>query len=136
MRLSEIVKEYRTVNQISMDEFSKRSGLSKGYISMLENEINPRNNKPISPTIHTIMKLSNAMGIELDELLKMMDGQSTISLVSDAPAPVLSTDEQDLVDGYRQLNVSGQKQLQKQLSMMLNDDDYRKDTELDSKEAL
>lgn len=74
-----------------------------------------------------IVAFANALNVRPCELMGWID---------DAPAPVFSTDEQDLVDGYRQLNVSGQKQLQKQLSMMLNDDDYRKDTEFDSKEAL
>lgn len=31
MTLGEIISNYRNVNQISMDEFAKRSDLSKGY---------------------------------------------------------------------------------------------------------
>jgi len=36
MRLGEIIKKYREENNLSMDDFVKFSGLSKGYISMLE----------------------------------------------------------------------------------------------------
>ena len=36
MFLGEIVKKYRLEHKISMDEFARLSGLSKGYISMLE----------------------------------------------------------------------------------------------------
>lgn len=50
MTLGDIIKKYRKENNISMSEFASNCSLSKGYISMLENNINPRNNKPISPT--------------------------------------------------------------------------------------
>ncbi len=56
MTLGDLVREYREKYNISMDEFSKMCELSKGYISMLENNINPRNNKPIAPTLPTIKK--------------------------------------------------------------------------------
>ena len=55
MTLGNIVKQYRADNDLSMDEFARRCSLSKGYISMIENGINPRNNKPIAPTLPSIM---------------------------------------------------------------------------------
>ena len=54
MTLGEIVKEYRIAHNMSMDVFASRSGLSKGYISMLEKNVNPKNGKPITPSIETI----------------------------------------------------------------------------------
>lgn len=45
MTLGEIVKQYRTQNSMSMDDFSKLSGLSKGYISMLEKKYKSNNTK-------------------------------------------------------------------------------------------
>lgn len=36
MTLGDIVKRYRSDNHLSMDDFARLSGLSKGYISMLE----------------------------------------------------------------------------------------------------
>lgn len=82
MTLGNIVKQYRADNNLSMDDFAKRCSLSKGYISMIENGINPRNSKPIAPTLPSIMKIASAMNIELDELLKMMDGGQKVTLVS------------------------------------------------------
>ena len=82
MTLGDILKKYREDNNISMDEFSKRSSLSKGYISMLENNINPRNNKPIAPTLPTIQKIATGMGIDIDILLKTLDSEQKISLDS------------------------------------------------------
>lgn len=82
MTLGNIVNQYRADNNLSMDEFAKRCSLSKGYISMIENGINPRNSKPIAPTLPSIMKIASAMNIELDELLKMMDSGQKVTLVS------------------------------------------------------
>ena len=47
MNLGEIVKNYRDQHSLTMDEFAERSGLSKGYISMLEKNKNPANDKNI-----------------------------------------------------------------------------------------
>lgn len=81
MTLGNIVKQYRIDNDLSMDEFAKRCSLSKGYISMIENGINPRNNKPIAPTLPSIMKIAVAMNMELEELLKIMDGTQKVTLI-------------------------------------------------------
>ena len=83
MTLGDIIKKYRKENNISMSEFASNCSLSKGYISMLENNVNPRNNKPISPTLPSIAKVASGMGIELDTLLKMMDNEQTINLASE-----------------------------------------------------
>lgn len=80
MTLGDILKQYREKHNISMDEFSKRSSLSKGYISMLENNINPRNNKPIAPTLPTIRKIAQGMNVDTDILLKALDDNQEISL--------------------------------------------------------
>lgn len=45
MSLGNIIKNYREVNRMSMDDFSRVSGISKAYISMLEKNINPRTGK-------------------------------------------------------------------------------------------
>lgn len=80
MTLGDIVKQYRIENDISMEEFAKRCSLSKGYISMLENNINPRNNKPIAPTLPSVHKIAFGMRVDTDALLKMMDSNQEISL--------------------------------------------------------
>ena len=36
MTLGDVIYQYRTKHNISMDKFSELSGISKGYISMLE----------------------------------------------------------------------------------------------------
>lgn len=80
MTLGDIVKNYRLENNYSMDDFSKISGLSKGYISMLEKNKNPRNGKPISPSLATIKQISIALNIDFDDLIKMIDSEQTVNL--------------------------------------------------------
>lgn len=80
MTLGDLVKEYREKRNISMEEFSKMSNLSKGYISMLENNINPRNDKPIAPTLPTIKKIALAMNMDIDSILKVLNSDQEINL--------------------------------------------------------
>lgn len=82
MLLGTIIKEYRENNNLSMKEFADQCDLSKGYISMLENGVNPRNKKPIAPTIPSLKKIATGLGIDIDTLLRMMDGKQEISLKS------------------------------------------------------
>ena len=42
MRLGMIIKDYRNEHNISMDEFARRTGLSKAYIGMLEKGVHPK----------------------------------------------------------------------------------------------
>ena len=85
MTLGDVLKQYREENNISMDEFSKISSLSKGYISMLENNINPRNNRPIAPTLPTIQKIAAGMHTDVDSLLRQIDNNQPVILdVKDA----------------------------------------------------
>lgn len=84
MTLGDLVKEYREKRDISMEEFSKMSNLSKGYISMLENNINPRNDKPIAPTLPTIKKIALAMNMDIDSILKALNSDQEINLDTEA----------------------------------------------------
>ena len=62
MILGELIKTYRTEHHMSMDDFAKKCGLSKAYISILERNINPVNGKSPIPSLETIKSVSGAMG--------------------------------------------------------------------------
>lgn len=118
MTLGDILKQYRTENNISMDEFVKKSSLSKGYISMLENNINPRNNKPIAPTLPTIRKVAIGMNMDVDSLLKKLDDNQEISLQDDHQISngkkyydefELNSNEIEYIRKYRSLDSYGQE---------------------------
>lgn len=45
MTLGDIIKRYRNDHALSMDAFSERSGISKAYISLLEKNRHPKQEK-------------------------------------------------------------------------------------------
>ncbi|HHJ8058363.1 TPA: helix-turn-helix domain-containing protein, partial [Streptococcus pyogenes] len=57
MKLGEIIKNFREEKKLSMDRFAEKSGLTKGYISMLEKNEHPKSKKPIIPTEETLLKV-------------------------------------------------------------------------------
>ena len=116
MTLGEIISNYRGENQISMDEFAKRAGLSKGYISMLEKNKNPRNNKPIIPSMDTIWKVACAMNMELDEIFPMLDKDLLIN-ISGIEKEIGEFDQKILSD-FHELDIQGQHAVQ---SIMKNE---------------
>jgi len=73
MLLGELIKNYRFRNDLSQREFANKCGLSNGFISMIENNRNPKTGKPISVSLINLVKLSTAMNIAPDVLLDMAD---------------------------------------------------------------
>ena len=115
MTLGDIIKNYRDRNNITIGEFASACSLSKGYISMLENNINPRNNKPISPTLPSMAKVASDMGIELDTLLKMLDGKQSIQLIEDnadsIQAVSSSSQCKEIIEVCEQLSAHNQRKV-------------------------
>ena len=112
MTLGDIVKNYRTEHGLSLREFSRISGVSNGYVSMLEKNEHPKTKKPIVPSIEKMRCIANAMGMSFDSLLDMIDSDQPISIKKEnAPAPSLTSSESDLLNKYRRLNSEGRKKL-------------------------
>lgn len=93
MTLGDVIKEFRNINNLSMEEFSKMSGLSKSYISMLENNKDPRGN-PIKPSIETIDKVANTIGVDLDTLLEKIDQDVIVNQKKEALTNFDNSDEE------------------------------------------
>lgn len=74
MTIGELIKKYREDNNLAMDEFSRLSGISKSYISMLEKNENPRTKLPIVPTMKTFSAVAKVLGISPSELVDTIDG--------------------------------------------------------------
>ena len=72
MTLGDVIREFRELNEINMEDFGKMANLSKSYISMLENNKDPRGN-PINPSLETIDKVATAIGVDLDALVSKID---------------------------------------------------------------
>ncbi len=80
MTLGQIIRAYREENHLSMDDFAKASGLSKGYISQLENNINPKTKEPPVPSINSIKKAANGMFMTFDELFSQLDDNLRVTV--------------------------------------------------------
>ncbi len=57
-------------------------GMSNAYISMLENNKNPKTGLPVVPSLTAIKNVANAIGVPLNDVLEMM-GDVPVSLSSD-----------------------------------------------------
>lgn len=79
MTLGEIIKQYRSEHNLSMDAFSEKSGISKAYISLLEKNKHPKTGKPIAPSIQSIKQAAKGMSMDFDTLFNRIDGNVDIS---------------------------------------------------------
>lgn len=80
MLLGDIIKQYREEHQMSLQDFANLIGTSRSYIHMLEKNVNPSTNKPISPSIETLKQLAKAMNMDLESLLKQLNTDQKIYL--------------------------------------------------------
>ena len=73
MTLGDVIKKHREEHNLSQRQFASKCNVSNGYISMLENGINPNTNEPIMPSIATLKEISSAMNMFLLDLLIQAD---------------------------------------------------------------
>ena len=74
------MKEYRAHNNLSMDEFAKRCGLSKSYISMLEKGKHPQNERNLIPQIDTLAKIAKGMNTDLSTMSSVLDWNTLVTI--------------------------------------------------------
>ena len=80
MFLGEIIKQFREENNMTMETFAAKAGLSKGYISMLEKNKYPKSSKQLLPSIDTFKKAAKVMSMSADDLIRMTDGSQLVRL--------------------------------------------------------
>lgn len=73
MTLGEFIKAYREKNELSQRQFADKSGVSNGYISMLEKNENPKTGQPLSPSMPVLKKIASAMGMTVNDLCSFVD---------------------------------------------------------------
>lgn len=61
-----------------MEQFAKKSGISKAYVSILERNYNPVNGKPVVPSLETIKAVSNAIGVDFNDVIAMLDSNQPV----------------------------------------------------------
>lgn len=116
MTLGEFIKTYRSEHNISMDNFSEISGISKSYISLLEKNRQPKTGKPITPSIKCIQQVADCVHIDFRVLFSML--YENIPLSDDySPSKdlILSDDEKEIIIEYRNLNKDGKNMIKRML---------------------
>ena len=120
MKIGNLIKQYRKENKITLRDFAKICGTSHSYIAMLENDKNSKTGEPIVPSLTMLSKLSQGMGMTLNELINICDDmpvslapESNLNLQlfaeKNSPDLELTEGERMLVDLFRQIPAEQQK---------------------------
>lgn len=121
MKLGEIIKSYRAQSKLTMRELAERCGVSHSYIAMLESEKNSKTGEPITPSLITLKKIADGLGITLNELIidaddipvklseetsnNTINGNNNIIGNGNTVSNTLTEAEQALLDMYNQMNI-------------------------------
>lgn len=73
MTLGEFVTNYRKEHGLSQRQFATKCGVSNGYVSMIEKNLNPKTQLPLIPSIPALTKIASGMGLTLNDLFRLVD---------------------------------------------------------------
>lgn len=107
MTLKDLIIEYRNDHGLSQRQFATACGLSNGYISMLEKEMNPNTKLPVTPTLHKLKQLASGMGMSLTDLLVKVDDMPVELILDDADSKKLVPEIEDELDAEIMKIISG-----------------------------
>lgn len=101
--LGQIIKMYREENNMSMDDFSKKSGLSKSYISVLEKNKRPGSNKPVVPSNTVIEQVAKAINVPIESLWSAVyfdDIIEAVSKIEDDPLSFIDEEDKEFIQDF------------------------------------
>lgn len=107
MTLKDLIIEYRNDHGLSQRQFATACGLSNGYISMLEKEMNPNTKLPVTPTLPKLKQLASGMGMSLTDLLVKVDDMPVELILDDADSKRLVPEIEDELDAEIMKIISG-----------------------------
>ncbi len=107
MTLKDLIIEYRNDHGLSQRQFATACGLSNGYISMLEKEMNPNTKLPVTPTLPKLKQLASGMGMSLTDLLVKVDDMPVELILDDADSKKLVPEIEDELDAEIVKIISG-----------------------------
>ncbi len=107
MTLKDLIIEYRNDHGLSQRQFATACGLSNGYISMLEKEMNPNTKLPVMPTLPKLKQLASGMGMSLTDLLVKVDDMPVELILDDADSKKLVPEIEDELDAEIMKIISG-----------------------------
>lgn len=72
-QMGERLREIRMNKNLSLREAADRIGVSHTYLNSLEKGTDPRTGRPVNPTARTLLRISEAYGIPVEELMATDD---------------------------------------------------------------
>lgn len=111
MTLGDIIKSYRKTYDLSMDDFSKKSGISKAYISLLEKNRHPKTGKPIAPSVQRIKQAADAMNVDFNVLFSMIDGDVKLKPQENKAIEKKNSQESLVIKEMSKMNQRGKNKL-------------------------
>ena len=73
MLLKEIISDYRKANRLSQRAFAAKCGVTNGYMSMIENGLNPSTGKAPVPSFSKLKQIANGMDMTVHQLIQIAD---------------------------------------------------------------
>lgn len=95
MTLRELVITYRNEKGMSQRQFATACGLSNGYISMLEKNVNPKTGLPVTPSLPALKKIAMGMGLTLNDLFLQADDMPVDLLAEGSEKSTLVSGNED-----------------------------------------
>ncbi len=81
-KVGHLLKNLRLSRHLTLDELARTSDVSKSVLSQIERD---RTN----PTVGTLWRLANALGVEIEDLLKTKKTGQGISIIDEHNTPIL-----------------------------------------------
>ena len=94
MTLAKMNSEYRKSHGFSQRQMGAQCGLSTGYISLIEKEVNPQTGKQMIPTLNVLNKIAKGMNMTIDELFSVCDDMPVNTSESETESEPSFTGEQ------------------------------------------
>ena len=140
MTLGEIIKKYRDEHDVSMEYVATLCGITKGYVAMLERNVNSKTGRPIKPSIETILKICNGLHLNFNDVFALLDDDYEITLTYPEAVPAPSaytkfTREDKLILAYfDDLNEEGKALVLDYAELLLSSGKYKKHDSTDMEE--
>lgn len=119
MKLSELIIQYRQQHHLSQRQFALQCGVSNGYISMLEKEVNPKTGLPLVPSMQHYAKIAQGMHTTINDLFSMID-DAPVSLETKTPASGRSGLAEEFMELFVRLSPDEQRLIVSQIKGILS----------------
>ena len=74
MNLGPLIRKHRKDRKLTLKEVAEKAGISEGFMSQVENNVK-------SPSVDTLMKVCNAIGVNAGDVMNQMGNQERLVVI-------------------------------------------------------